>query len=288
MVNATQAQEHYRFVKTKRKMQYSLENLGDERFQQLCQALLAKEFPETQCFPVGQADGGRDALISDSKGEGVTVFQVKYINRPASQPDHIKWLKGVLKRELKQLNMLVDRGAKEYVLLTNAPGSGSLDRGSIDCVSKILRELVPISAKCWWRDDIERRLDDAWDIKWAFPEVLNNYDIIRMVLERRETASAGRRAQAVKAAIRDQYEKERDVRFKQVDLRNNLLDLFVDVPIRVPDYEEHEARRKTKVAVLYEVVRRQPTTPDPSRETIGAASLLLDELCQKKSSPRSA
>ena len=46
-------------------MDYPLENLGPERFQQFCQALLAKEYPDMQCFPVAQPDGGRDAGFSE-------------------------------------------------------------------------------------------------------------------------------------------------------------------------------------------------------------------------------
>src|SRR5437773_2725150 len=60
-------------------MDYPLENLGPERFQQFCQALLAKEYPDMQCFPVAQPDGGRDA-VSYHFAEGVSnfsVFQVK-------------------------------------------------------------------------------------------------------------------------------------------------------------------------------------------------------------------
>ena len=39
-------------------MDYPFENLDPERFQNLCQALLTKEFPHVQCFPVAQPDGG--------------------------------------------------------------------------------------------------------------------------------------------------------------------------------------------------------------------------------------
>ena len=38
-------------------MTYHYESLGDERFQQLAQALIAIEFPNVQCLPVGQPDG---------------------------------------------------------------------------------------------------------------------------------------------------------------------------------------------------------------------------------------
>lgn len=41
---------------------YLYERLGEKRFQQLCNALLVREFPDVMCFPVGQKDGGRDAV----------------------------------------------------------------------------------------------------------------------------------------------------------------------------------------------------------------------------------
>ena len=50
-------------------MDYPFENLDPERFQQFCQALLTKEFPNIQCFPVAQPDGGRDALSYLSEDE---------------------------------------------------------------------------------------------------------------------------------------------------------------------------------------------------------------------------
>ena len=43
-------------------MNYPLENLDPERFQHFCQALLVREHPQLQCFPVAQPDGGRDAI----------------------------------------------------------------------------------------------------------------------------------------------------------------------------------------------------------------------------------
>jgi hypothetical protein len=62
---------------------YLFENLGPEKFQHLCQALLIKEHPELQCFPVAQPDGGRDGLVRGSIDGTVptVVVQVKYKRR---------------------------------------------------------------------------------------------------------------------------------------------------------------------------------------------------------------
>jgi hypothetical protein len=67
---------------------YHLETLGDERFQKLCQAILTTTYPNVQCLPVGQPDGGRDGLIrrrSGNSAHDMSVFQVKFVKDPNSR-----------------------------------------------------------------------------------------------------------------------------------------------------------------------------------------------------------
>ena len=184
-------------------MKYPLETLGHERFQQVCQALLLKDEPHTQCFPLNQADGGRDAIspASPSSDEFI-VFQVKYSVDPSKIVNVHGWLTAKLEGEKDKVARLKERGARAFVLMTNIPGTGLLDRGSIDKINATLRSVFPVKTYCWWRDDIKRRLDDAWNIKWTFPEILSNYDIIRMLLEHQDSQSADRRTKAVRAAMR--------------------------------------------------------------------------------------
>ena len=76
-------------------MDYSLENLGPERFQEICHALLSRAFPTTQCFPVGQRDGGRDAVSYSAlhASREIIVYQVKFVRRPLAEKEPHKWLK---------------------------------------------------------------------------------------------------------------------------------------------------------------------------------------------------
>lgn len=78
------------------KMDYQYENLGPEHFQEICQSLLVKEFPRTQCFPVAQPDGGRDAtvfhLFHYAQEKEFIVFQVKFVRNPNAIADCHKWL----------------------------------------------------------------------------------------------------------------------------------------------------------------------------------------------------
>lgn len=263
-------------------MKYPLQALGPDRFQQLCQALLAKAFPGTHLFPVGEPDGGRDAVLQVGEDDTFIVFQIKYWTGKSPGKPARTWLIDTLTAESPKIARLIPRGASRFVLLTNAFASGALELGSSDTVASLLRSHLPIPATCWWRDDIERHLDDAWNVKWAFPEVLSNYDIIRMLLEREDPSNASTRALAVKAALRDQFDKEKDVRFRQVDLTNDLLDLFVDVPVTIPEVTEPSGPRRTRVSVVQELAFRHTDFHETPQPTLGAASLLLDALCQSQ------
>ena len=69
-------------------MAYHFEELGDERFQQLCQAVLTREFPDLQCLPVGQPDGGRDAFVRGRVRTRIAdslIYQVKFVRDPNSR-----------------------------------------------------------------------------------------------------------------------------------------------------------------------------------------------------------
>ena len=79
-------------------MDYLYENLGDERFQEFCNCLVAKEFPDFQSFPVGQRDGGRDSLAYNmqSTKKDYIVFQVKFVRNPQKINDIHKWLTEII------------------------------------------------------------------------------------------------------------------------------------------------------------------------------------------------
>ena len=162
-------------------MDYLLENLGPDRFQEVCQSLLVKAFPKTQCFPIGQRDGGRDAIlpfIDHSLDGSFIVYQVKYLHKPLAEKDPHKWLMKIVEKEAPKIKELIPKGAKEYFLLTNVPGTAVPTAGSIDTIQKNMDENIEIPSQCWWRNDINRRLDDAWNIKWSYPDILGGIDIL--------------------------------------------------------------------------------------------------------------
>lgn len=221
-------------------MNYQFENLDPGRFQELCQSLLLKEHPHTQCFPISQSDGGRDAIAYyqlDKNEKEFIVFQIKQVK---SQPDLHKWVDEIVKKETPKVNKLIPKGAKMYYLITNVQGSAHLDTGSIDQVNQILKDAIQIPTICWWRDDLSRRLDSAWDLKWAYPEILTGLDMLRLILEGGLTSENGRLISVIKTFVQSQYDKDEVVRFKQGGLiQSNLIDLFIDVPIEISNPQEN-------------------------------------------------
>jgi hypothetical protein len=267
-------------------MDYQLENLGDERFQEVCQALLARAYPETQCFPVGQRDAGRDAVVFLSRNapDEFAVYQVKYVRKPLAEKDPHKWLIGILQEEMPKVKKLVPKGARAFYLLTNIPGTAFPDSGSIDAAARLINATLDLPSHCWWRDDINRRLDDAWDVKWAYPEILSGPDVLRFVVEHGLGEHAERRTNALRAFVGSQFEMDQEVRFKQVELQNQLLDLFIDVPAL---FRERPSRRSIpdREYRAFHIVAHQNRVADEfpfPREgaSVGAATLLLHPLIQ--------
>jgi hypothetical protein len=174
-----------------RETMYYYETLGDERFQQLCQALIALSFPNTQCLPVGQPDDGRDAflfehLISHSKlkppRRELLVFQVKYVRNSTDTRTDLEMIEEVVKGEKKKILKLKELGLSKYCLLTNLKGTAHLGSGSIDRINNTLSDSLGMEAYCWWRDDIDRRIDGSSSIKWSYPEILRATDLLQTLV----------------------------------------------------------------------------------------------------------
>jgi hypothetical protein len=262
-------------------MDYLYENLGDERFQEFCNSLVANEFPDTQSFPVGQPDGGRDSLayLMHSAKKEFIVFQVKFVRNPNSITDIHKWFTETIEGEAPKISKLIPRGAIKYYLLTNVRGTAHLESGSKDKVNNILEKNIKIPSICWWRDDISRLLEKNPIFKWSFPEILNGQDVLNSALFQNINESKEKRESVIRAYLADQYLIDNKVKFKQIDLENKLFDLFTDVPIRIRKYnDKNKALRKT--LEQFENHSRRIVSIDDrflleERDNYGAASFLL-------------
>ena len=188
---------------------YHYEALGDERFQEFCQALISASFPSVQCLPVGQPDGGRDAYLryrllehaTKSSAKDIIVFQVKYVRNPKDTRDERDMIEEVVKNERPKVERLKEFGLFKYYLITNVKGTAHLDVGSIDRTNKLLTELLGIDAYCWWRDDVDRRLDGSSSVKWSYPEVLKATDLLETLVSGRLGEEEERRRSAIGSRV---------------------------------------------------------------------------------------
>lgn len=284
--------------------QYDYESLGAEKFQQLCQALLVKNNPNLQCFPVGMPDGGRDASLVETPIPDSIVYQVKF-RRPTpnklATPDEIcGWLEGHIVGEIPKVDSLAQRGAHRYVVMTNAQCSSHLDVGTRDRMQRWLDDNMPIPSQVWWRDDIDRRLDAETDIKRSYGLLRDAVGLAEMLgvlpqgVPQHETirlARSDRRVAALMKYLRHQYERDRIVKFKQAELKPELLDVFVDVPVITSDqysdrtalvydfYPSGQGARKALARWNGLISERARSTFAKSRSHAGkpAATLLLHQ-----------
>jgi len=262
-------------------MDYLYENLGDERFQEFCNVIIEKEFPNVQAFPVGQPDGGRDALafIMGSSKKDFIVFQVKFVRNPRAIHEPHKWLMEILKDEIPKIERLIPKGAKGFYLLTNVSGTAHLNNGSIDSVNNILKENISIPAQCWWRDDISRKFESDPLLKWSFPEILNGQDILNSLIFQNINENKEKREAVINAYLSDQYKIDNEVKFKQIDLQNKLIDLYADVPLRIKEINRKDKNLRIVLDSINNSNRRvfEDDNLFHGREgNIGAANFLLN------------
>lgn len=263
-------------------MNYPLENLDPERFQHLCQTLLVAAEPNISCFPVGMPDGGRDAtqMTFNEEDEGFVIYQVKFSRTLKEGSSAREWAMEMADGEVEKVSRLKVKGAKRYIFITNVQGTSHLDVGSMDRLRTQLEEKFQMPVACWWRDDICRRLDGNWSIKLRYPEVLSGQDFLRLLIEQKNDESKTRRLNAMRAFLADQYKEDQEVKFKQVELQNKILDLFVDLPFKVV-IENGRQFVKDKGPISFDasihVSEREKAWVLSDESGIGTASLLLNE-----------
>ncbi|MFG2356186.1 NACHT domain-containing protein [Streptomyces sp. NPDC048521] len=299
---------------------YPYEELDGRRFQRLAQSLITAERPRTQCLPIAGPDGGRDAagldFDLDGKLSDAVIYQVKYREQnPVGIPsnnDLYDWVIKHLGAENKKLSKLKDRGAREFVFITNVPASGHLGTGLRDRVQQWVAENVTLPTFIWWREDIDARLDRNPALVFRFmlfrgPDSVQAY--LAGVLDK-STTSSKPDSSAIEYSTRNpaistlllylarQYEEESTLRFKQAHLDAPLIDSFVDVPFELNrrTLREHPEMQFRYRQLSDEFLKRRGPEVEPagevgylprmsdsfdgmpgaaSKDTPGAASVLL-------------
>lgn len=208
---------------------YLYERLGDQRFQKLCGALVVDRWDDVEVFPVGQKDGGRDIVA----GKKNTVLQVKFTKDRIRQP--LSWLKSAIKREDENIRRLKARGCTRYVIMTNVEGSAARGSGDRDQMDKALEQFgrtYQLDMSVMWCTDIDAWVDLAGpDLKLAYVDMLAGSDALVALLQSTSLQANEQRERALLTDyVSTHWERDKKVKFTQVDLKSNLLsDLFVDV-----------------------------------------------------------
>ncbi len=235
---------------------YHYDALGDERFQELCQALIIAAHPNAQCLPTGQPDGGRDAyllshVLNSQAGRHsapeVIVYQVKYVKNAADSRSERDMIEAIVHLESDKVEKLKNKGLKKYYLITNLKGTAHPDVGSIDKVNDLLSKELGIEAYCWWRDDLDRRLDVNSSVKWSYPEILKASDLLQKLVEGQFGEDEERRRIAIRAYMTAQFDEDQELKFKQTELRSTMAELFVDLPMRVSDHTQHHIENYRRI-----------------------------------------
>ncbi|WP_161494542.1 NACHT domain-containing NTPase [Caulobacter sp. B11] len=170
--------------------------------------------------------------MARNPAKDLIVFQVKYVKNVADTRDERDMVEAVIKSEKAKVEKLKSAGISKYYLITNIKGTSHLNAGSIDRVNDLLTKEFGIESYCWWRDDIDRRLDGNASVKWSYPEILKATDLLQALIEGHLGEDEARRKSAIRAYMTAQYDDEQELKFKQTDLRSTMVDLFVDLPMR--------------------------------------------------------
>ena len=213
-------------------MRYDYEALNPESFQHLCQAVLSAIYPNLQCLPVGQPDGGRDAFNfhATPDSDEFTVFQVKFSRNPNLKTER-DLIEEVIDSESEKVSTLVDHGAVQYFLLTNVSGTAHHTAGSIDKTQTSLSANLPIPAQVWWRDDLDRKIDNLPNVKWSYPSIIKATDILPLLASLLSKPPEAEELAPLSRYIATQYNSDKEIKFKQVDLNHDIIHLFIDLPL---------------------------------------------------------
>jgi len=297
---------------------YPYERLGAQQFQRLAQALVVAEYRGVQCLPLHGSDGGRDAIQVASDSDGfidAVIYQAKFKEPPPlgvpTAKDFYRWITKQLDDEIPNLDFLVTRGASSYHVITNIPATAVPERGLRDKMQSWAKENLPLPTVFWWRDDLDTRLLNRYDLVFHF-SLFTTPDSIRAVLEarfeNRNDPTIAVRYSETPAAIRalttylaDQHDIESILRFEQADLDSSpLIDLFVDVPPILRSshnstqgilewVRQVSSDHVSEQASNFEEEEERPSDSESSHESpsstttpsVGMASLLLSSILPK-------
>ncbi len=287
-------------------MQYDLNQIADpKRFQRLINTFLIERFGEdVRLTPIQGADGGSDGETapdnpyiefthsgdepSPSKPYHTTpragryLFQTKYHSTGDQRLSELRTLVvSEFEKELSE-NVLARRDREDvtyFFLVTNVFAS----KDSIAKVDKIRKRLLgrrqTLHADVWWGERIVAHLDGSPKIWLAFPEIFPS-SAPPMLAQALSESSTGV-AQAFRLAAIDQYDRDRIIKFRQIELEESLFDLFVDLDAEINIDADDSLSMTTLDELSERFGRRFEVSPierlQNHRSSPSALELLIDD-----------
>lgn len=238
-------------------MEYYFNELDSTKFQRLVNSILVAKFGvDARLTPLRGADGGRDGetapgnpyfeyQIDDTQNnisssiltpprEGRYLFQVKHHRTGETRiSDSRQSVLSDFEKELKK--NVIDRTGEERVnyffLITNVPSSKDALEKLDKKRSTLLKDIKSIHADVWWKEQLVADLDSMPNIWQSFPELFagQKVPLVSGVINKKDDLLS----RPLRMAIRKQYERDSKVKFRQIDLENDLSKIFVDLDVNL-------------------------------------------------------
>ncbi len=237
-------------------MQYYFNELSPEKFQRLINVILTARFGEkARLTPLRGSDGGRDGETAfDQPGQEFIEFQLPAVTRPRSPfiaPEPGRYLFQVKHHRTNEsrpqdsrakvvsdfgeeltgnvLSRSGDERVNFFYLITNVSSSEEA-MVKIDDRKRVLTPRArPLFADVWWQEQIVAFLDQMPSLWAAYPELFAGGVV--PLLGQIATLQPKGIPLAIRLALSKQTNRDKQIKFRQIDLQRDLAALFVDLDV---------------------------------------------------------
>ena len=164
------------------------------------------------------------------------------------------------KKELQDnvLKRKEDERVNYFILITNVPSSKDAIAKIDKIRSDFLGDIENLHADVWWRERVVTHLDQMPSVWSSFPEMFagGTVPFLAQVVDQKSKGLP----RAIRMAINHQYDQDKSVKFRQIELEQNLAKLFVELDIDTRELPE-ETQRKLMATRLrrYEQLNKEET-----------------------------
>jgi hypothetical protein len=245
-------------------MQYYFNELSPTQFQRLINTILVAQYGDrVRLTPLYGADGGRDgetapdhplqsfevafnaknavevqSRITQARiAPGRYIFQVKHHRTNDARPSDAR--AAVLSEFEEELtsNVLPREGSERanfFFLITNVPAS----KDALAKLDKKRRELLKdhphLHADIWWQEQVTAFLDQLPYLGVPFPELFAGRQVPALFQIAGDNTGVPR---ALRLAMTKQFDKDSQIKFRQITLEARLSRLFVDLDVKINDLD---------------------------------------------------